>query len=136
MNQDALRRILTDKNLAQLGDAILNFALSAALSRITGNPVGRRVRNSLLTSIIDSSPIKPVLPLRTSRRDRANAFEALAGYLWLHGEIQTDEILNAMLRGDDASLLESEREPCMMQAAFKLLADRVEATPPRLKTET
>ncbi len=132
MNPAELRRILTDKNLAQLGDSILNFTLSAALTKTTGKPTGRRVRNSLLTPLIDASSLKASLPLRTSRRDRANAFEALTGYLWLQESIKIDDLLGEMVRADDESMLESEREQRMLQAIFKTLVDRIEK--PQAKT--
>ena len=136
MNQDKLRRILTDRNLAQLGDSVLNFALSAALTRATGNPMGRRVKNSLLTPLIDSSPLKMLLPLRTSRRDRANAFEALAGYLWLKEVVQTDELIEAMVSPFDPLAGDSEPERLSLQAVFKLLVDRIESPQSEVTAKT
>ncbi len=136
MNKDELRRILVDRTLAQLGDSVLNFALSAALTRATGKPMGRRVKNSLLTPLVDSSPLRMLLPLRTSRRDRANAFEALAGYLWLRRLLQTDELIETMNRTVDPFAGDSETESLALRASFKLLVDRIESQQAEVKAET
>ncbi len=127
MNQAELKRVLTDRNLAQLGDSILNFTLSAALTRVTHRPTGRRVKNSLLTPLIDSSPLKLLLPLRTSRRNRANAFEALAGYLWQKKAYGIEELIDVMAKPVDPFLADSESERLSLEAAFKLLVDRIES---------
>lgn len=127
MDQTELKRVLVDRNLAQLGDSILNFALSAALTMGSGRPTGRRVKNSLMTPLIDSSTLKRLLPLRTSKRDRANAFEALAGYLWQKKAFKIEELIDVMARPRDSFVDDSEFERLSLQAAFKLLADRIEA---------
>ncbi len=121
-----LRRVLTDKNLAQLGDSILNFAFSAALTRVTGKPTGRRVKNALMTSIIDSSNLRESFSLRTSRRDRANGFEALAGYLWLQGLLQPEELIDVMAKALKAADDDRESEHQALQAAFKVIVERIE----------
>lgn len=135
MIQSELRRVLTNKNLAQLGDSILNFAFSAALTRSTGRPTGRRVKNNLMTSIIDTSALSEVFSLRTSRRDRANGFEALAGYLWLHGLLQPEELIDAMAKAVESADDDREREPKALQACFKLIVDRIE-TQHKVTTQT
>jgi ribonuclease III-like protein len=126
MDQAELKRVLVDRNLAQLGDSILNFALSAALTKVSSRPTGRRVKNSLMTPLIDSSALKPLLPLRTSKRDRANAFEALAGYLWKKKAFKIEELIDVMAKPRD-SVDDSEFERLSLQAAFNFLVDRVEA---------
>ncbi len=126
MDQAELKQVLTDRNLAQLGDSILNFTLSAALTRVTRRPTGRRVKNSLLTPLIDSSSLKLLLPLRTSRRDRANAFEALAGYLWQKKAYGIEELIDVMAKPVDPFFSDSESERLSLQAALKLLVDRIE----------
>ncbi len=136
MNQAELRRILTDKNLAQLGDAILNFTLSAAITRTSGRPAGRRVRNSLLTPIIDGSSLKQSLPIRASRHDRANAFEALTGHLWLQGKVHADDVISVMEKASGEFMREEEREEAMLQAVFKLLVNTLEKTETKVKTQT
>ncbi len=129
MDQIELKRVLTDRNLAQLGDSILNFALSAALTQANNKPTGKRVRNGLMTPLIDSSPLKQLLPLRTSKRDRANAFEALAGYLWQKKAYKIEELIERMAKSADLFVGDSELERLFMQAAFKMLVDRLEARP-------
>lgn len=134
MNQAELKRVLTDRNLAQLGDSILNFALSATLTRVNNKPSGRRVKNSLMTPLIDASPLKTLLPMRTSRRDRANAFEALAGYIWLRGAFKIENLVDAMVRSAEHSVGDLELERLSMQAAFKVLVDELGAAQTQVTT--
>ncbi len=126
MDKAELRRVLVDRNLAQLGDSILNFALSAALTHVSIRPTGRRVKNSLMTPLVDSSALKQLLPLRTSKRDRANAFEALAGYLWQKKAFKIEELIDVMAKLGDSFVDDSEFERQSLQAAFNFLVDRLE----------
>lgn len=127
MDQAELKRVLTDRNLAQLGDSILNFALSAALTQANNKPTGRRVRNSLMTPLIDASEFKHLLPLRTSKRDRANAFEALAGYLWQEKAFKVEELIAIMVKSAEAFVGDAELERLFIQSAFKMLMEKLEA---------
>ena len=136
MDQAELKRVLVDRNLAQLGDSILNFALSAALTKVSNRPTGRRVKNRLMTPLIDSSPLKQLLPLRTSKRDRANAFEALAGYLWQKKAFKIEELIDVMEKPEDSFLDDSEFERLSLQAALNFLVDRLEATRTKVTTQT
>jgi ribonuclease III-like protein len=131
MDQAELKRVLLDRNLAQLGDSILNFALSAALTQASGTPTGRRVKNSLLTPLIDSSTLKQLLPPRTSKRDRANAVEALAGFLWQKKAFKIEELIEVMVKPAEPFIDDSEFEHLSLQAAFELLFDRIEVNQTR-----
>ncbi len=136
MDQVELKRVLVDRNLAQLGDSILNFAASAALTNVRSRPTGRRVKNRLMTPLIDSSALKQLLPLRTSKRDRANAFEALAGYLWQKKAFKIEELIEVMEKPGDSFIDDSEFERLSLQAAFNFLADRLEANPTQVTAQT
>ncbi len=136
MDQVELKRVLVDRDLAQLGDSILNFALSATLTKVSGRPTGRRVKNRLMTPLVDSSPLKRLLPLRTSKRDRANAFEALAGYLWQKKAFKIEELIDVMGKPGDSFVGDSEFERLSLQAAFNFLVDRLEANRTQLTAQT
>ncbi len=136
MDQAELKRVLVDRNLAQLGDSILNFALSAALTHASSKPTGRRVKNNLMTPLIDSSGLKQLLPLRTSKRDRANAFEALAGYLWQRKAFKIEKLIDVMEKPGDSFVDDSEFERLSLQAAFIFLVDRLEADRTQVTTQT
>jgi hypothetical protein len=86
-------KILSDRKLAQLGDAFVNFVYSLALTRSIGEPIGTKVSDRVLADAARMAGIRKLLPKRTTRGDVSNAVEALVVYVWLHNYMTMDEIL-------------------------------------------
>jgi len=93
-----LRELMLDKGLAALGDALVNFAYSLAISLDEGRPVGRRLDNRLLAEALRASGLRAEAPKRMDRHQLADAAEALLAYGWLTGLVGFWEIVEA-LRG-------------------------------------
>ena len=93
MNSGELRRIVTDKGLARLGDAYINFIYSLALSEIQGAPTGVKVSDRILAESAKSSGLRSLLPKRTARNDTANAVEALLVYAWRNKLMTSEEAI-------------------------------------------
>ena len=74
-------------SLAKLGDSILNCVVSAALSLISGKPVGVKVSDKTLRREI--AKLRISLKPRVPREDLA---EALVAYIWLNG-VRIDELI-------------------------------------------
>jgi ribonuclease III-like protein len=91
-----LTSVLTSKDLAQFGDALLNFAYSLALTETTGEPTGRRVPDKVLAEAAVRAGLRKRLPRRVGRGDIANGLEALLGYSWLRKHLSLDEILECL----------------------------------------
>jgi len=87
-----LARILTGKDLAQFGDALLNFAYSLALTETTGEPMGTRVPDKVLAEAAAKAGLRKRLPRRVGRGEIANGLEALLGYSWLRRHLTLEEI--------------------------------------------
>jgi hypothetical protein len=104
-----LRRILLDKNLAQFGDSLLNFAYSLALTEITGKPTGFKIQDKVLAEASVKSGLRKHLPRRVNRGDVANGFEALVAYAWIEKRINLDEIVS-LLKKDRLSHIENFTE--------------------------
>lgn len=96
MAGENLRRILIDKGLAQLGDSLLNFAYSMALTEKTGRPMGTRVPDKVLAEAAAKAGLRESLPRRVGRGDVANSLEALVGFVWLEKIVNLDEILECL----------------------------------------
>jgi len=111
-----LSEILSDKDLASLGDAYINFVYSLALSKIAGKPVGRKIESSLLSSALKKSGIRSLLPPRTDRHRQADAAEALIVFGWLSGVISIKETLDILVR--DADMVDN------LCAILELILDR------------
>jgi len=96
----SLRDVMLDKGLAALGDALVNFAYSLALSLDLGRPTGNRLDNRALSEALRASGLRETAPKRMSRHDLANAAEALLAYGWLKGFLSFWELVEA-LRGQN-----------------------------------
>ncbi len=92
MEKQELVQILSDRKMAQLGDAFVNFIYSLALTRSSGKPVGTKVSDKILASAAQRTGIRKLLPKRTTRGDMSNAIESLVVYAWLHNHMTIDEI--------------------------------------------
>jgi hypothetical protein len=92
MNGDDLKSILARKDLAQFGDALLNFAYSLALTEVAGKPRGTRVPDKVLAEAAIRAGLRTRLPRRVGRGEVANGLEALLGYSWLRRHLTLEEI--------------------------------------------
>lgn len=91
-----VNEVLSDRDLASLGDAYINFVYSLALSKAAGKPVGRRVSGNILSSALKKSGARAFLPHRVDRHGQADAAEALIAYGWLSGIISIKETINIL----------------------------------------
>jgi hypothetical protein len=96
-----LSHVLTDRRLASLGDAYLNFVYSLALSNRRGKPSGAKVKGSILAEAVKKAGLREQLPARMSRHTLADAAEALMVYAWLHNYVTLDESVSTLQKNDD-----------------------------------
>ena len=96
----SFRDVVLDRGLAALGDALVNFAYSLALSLASGKPTGSRLDNRLLWEALRASGLREKMPKRMSRHELADAAEAPLAYGWLSGLISFWDVVGA-LRGPD-----------------------------------
>lgn len=95
---------MTDHGLASLGDAFVNFACSLALSNRMAEPVGVKVKGSVLAEALRKAGLRECLGFRMSRHELADAAEALLVYGWLNGYVTLDECVKVL--GDMAELVD------------------------------
>jgi hypothetical protein len=98
---DSLSKVLTDKPLAALGDAYVNFIYSLALSRKSGKPRGKKVKGSSLAEAVRRAGLRSFLPSRVDKHILSDAAEALLVYAWLHDVITMEESVKALEKSDD-----------------------------------
>ena len=98
----SLSEVLTDRDLASLGDAYVNFVYSLALSNMKRKPVGARVKGSVLAEALRKAGLRNSLGSGMSRHTLADAAEALIAYAWLNGCLTLDESVAIMRKGEDA----------------------------------
>ena len=88
---NSLTEVLTNHNLASLGDTYINFAYSLALSNRRGKPSGAKVKGTVLAEAIKKAGLREYLPSRMTRHMLADAAEALIVYAWLNKYITLEE---------------------------------------------
>ena len=96
-----LSQVLTDKPLAALGDAYVNFVYSLALSRKAGKPRGKKVKGTPLAEAIREAGLRRFLPSRIDKHVLSDAAEALLVYAWLNDFITLEESVDALENSDD-----------------------------------
>jgi len=77
MDPKAISSIMQDRKLASLGDAYVNLVYSLALTQISGEPQGVKVSDRILSNAFKAAGLRNYLGARQSRKDFANASEAL-----------------------------------------------------------
>lgn len=96
MTSKNLQAIVTDTGLAQLGDALLNFAFSMALTEKNGQPTGTRVLDKTLAEAAVEAGLRQYLPRRVNRGEVANSLEALLGFVWIEKLITLEEVVTCL----------------------------------------
>lgn len=122
----SLRKILTNKNLARLGDSLINFAYSLAKSRTKGTPTGTKVQDKALAEAIRKTKLKKVLPLRSKEDTLGDAVEALCAYIWLKQTMTIEEMIQTLqntLQGEDITHPRLEKKACTK--AFTELLNKI-----------
>ena len=108
--------ILADTGLARLGDSLLNFAFSVALTEKLGHPTGTKVSDKTLAEAAVKAGLRKHLPRRIGRGEVANSIEALLGFIWLEKMITLEEILGC-LRTDTVSPAQNFAELAVLALA-------------------
>ena len=91
-----LEKILTDHNLATLGDAYTNLIYSLYLSIKTGKPTGAKASSRMLSKALKQAGLRDLMSSRLDRHSQADAAEALLVYAWLQGQATITESVNIL----------------------------------------
>ena len=114
---DPMRQIMRDKQLASLGDAFVNFVYSLALTRLKGYPQGTKVSDRILAQALRQSGLRDRLGTRVTKKDLANASEAVLAKAYLNNLLTTDESVQLICR--------SENPDAGLSDLLKLAAERI-----------
>jgi len=116
-NEQIIRQILRDKQLASLGDAFVNFTYSLALTETKGKPQAVKVSDRILADAFRRSGLREYLGTRVSRKDLANAAESLLFEAYQRKLLTIDESVGILSSNPDG--LEAG-----LSALLKLAAER------------
>jgi hypothetical protein len=90
-NYNDLSQILTDKKLAALGDAYVNFIYSLAMSKKLAKPYGKKVKGTPLAQAVRKTGLRKLLPSRMDKHALSDAAEALLVYGWLNKALTLEQ---------------------------------------------
>lgn len=96
-----LTEVLTDRKLAALGDAYINFAYSLALSEKKGQPSGAKVKGAILAKAFKKAGLRRQMPSRITSHMLADAAEALLAYAWLQKHITLEESVTVLCKAEE-----------------------------------
>lgn len=102
-HETPLAKVFLDKSLARLGDALINFLYSLALTQKGGEPLGVKVSNQILSEAVRGSGLRESLPSRLTRHEIGGAAEALILYAIAQRRITVEECLS-LLRGEGGAV--------------------------------
>ncbi len=91
-----LREVMQDKELAALGDAIVNFLYSLALSVKEGRPIGVKVNSRVLSDSLTKAGLRNLLSSRLDRHHKADAAEAVIAYMFLRGKLSIKRAIDTL----------------------------------------
>jgi hypothetical protein len=118
---DPLQLILRNKNLASLGDAFVNFVYSLALTRANDSPSAIKVSDRILAEAFRLAGLRDHMGTRVSRKDLANASEALLVEAYRRGLLTIDESVDVLSRNPDGP-------SAGLPELLKLAAERIRKT--------
>ncbi len=124
------RRDFKDKGLSKLGDSLVNFMYSLALSEYLGEPTGERVPNASLAIALELSGLKGVVPPRTDKHGKGDIAEAVIAYAWLEGKISIEEGTTILMEHFSEDITHFVRKKEVLGRAlaelFKVIKERLD----------
>lgn len=85
-----MRTLSLDLKLAKLGDAYVNFLVSAALTLHQGKPVSSKVPGKILAKAYTRSQLSEKC-VKARGVEKSEVVEALLGYAWLSGVLDAEK---------------------------------------------
>ena len=96
-----LGEVMSDHDLASLGDAFVNLICSLALSNRKGQPMGIKVKGRVLAAALRKAGLRQELPSQMSTHTLADAAEALIVYAWLNNCISLEQSVEILTKEKD-----------------------------------
>jgi hypothetical protein len=119
----SLLEVLTDKQLAKLGDAYINLVYSLALSEREGRPDGTKVKGTILAEALRKAGLRKLLPSRIDKHVLSDAAEAVIVYAWLQNLFTLKESVEILVKPGNledglALLLLKAKDEIMLSGLF------------------
>jgi hypothetical protein len=115
--------------LAKIGDPLVNFLFSLALSKAGKRPIGKKVSNYILSEALIRSGLRDRAGSRVSREDLGDYAEGLIFIAWDEGKITLEEAVNILSENLDPTASGNELKELSIASFENLLKKVVEKCP-------
>jgi len=123
-----------DKDLAQVGDALVNFIYSIARSQVLRKRTGKKVNRTILSEALKNANLRQLARPRANAHDLADTVEAIVAYAWAKKVLTVEEMV--LILGKNLNLNQTEahnivEENFCAAEAFKSLLEEIKAKFPQ-----
>ncbi|MHA1339115.1 MAG: ribonuclease III family protein [Promethearchaeota archaeon] len=98
-NINSIEEGARSKELAKLGDEIINMVYSLAYSLFIGKPTGEKVNATVLAESMRQSDLRKYAKSRAKTHDIADSAEAIIAYYFLKNKISIEMMVSKVLEG-------------------------------------
>jgi len=98
-NISSFKEAAKNKELAKLGDSIINMTYSIAYSIFIGKPIGEKVSAIILSESMKKADLRKYAKRRAKAHDIADAAESIIAYFFLKRKISIEQIILKIFEG-------------------------------------
>jgi hypothetical protein len=113
--------------LSKVGDPLVNFLFSLALSKVCNRPLGRKVSNKILSDALFRADLREQVGSRMTSGDLGDFAEGFIFKAWAEGKIGLEEaveILSQSLSPDTTGAERHEEATSAFENLLRLIAKR------------
>lgn len=93
-----IKQVLSDKNLSQFGDSVVNFIYNVAIYRATQKLQGVKVWDYSLAKACKDSPLRNYVGSRKNAGELGDAVEAFIGYLYIKRKSELEYFIDVLAK--------------------------------------
>ena len=93
-----IKQVLSDKDLSQFGDCVVNFIYNVAICRATQKLQGVKVWDYSLAKACKNSPLRSYVGSRKNAGELGDAVEAFIGYLYIKRKSELEYFIDVLTR--------------------------------------
>ncbi|HDD63852.1 MAG TPA: hypothetical protein ENF53_01645 [Thermoprotei archaeon] len=117
MKEAQMSKIVITKDLSRLGDVIINYVSSVALTLYHQKVFAIKVPNKLLSRASRLASLELHIKMTSKKANSGDLAEALIAYAWLNSLMSTNEMINI--------LIENLRKTGSIEEAIAFLLDAI-----------
>ncbi len=93
-----IKQVLSDKDLSQFGDSVVNFIYNAAIYRASHKLQGVKVWDYSLAKACKNSPLRSYVGSKKNAGELGDAVEAFVGYLYIKRKSEIEYFIDVLTK--------------------------------------